>query len=127
MLGLESLLQGMLAEPNSLLFFGLFFVFILLAYKAVKVLFRALIVAAIAGFFPVFANMFLGFSFEITIPNIIRFAMMGAEMYFIYHILVSIGKIVEFVLKPFTGKKVKKVEKVIIMEKEREKDDKKKD
>jgi hypothetical protein len=127
MLGLDFVMGLMASEPNIIIFFGLFFVFILLAYKVVKVLLRALVVAVIAGLFPVFANMFLGFSFDITLPTIIRFAMMGAEMYFIYHILVSIGKIAEFVTKPFRGKKVKKVEKVLIVEKGKDKHGKEKE
>ena len=125
MFGVETLLQGFMSEPNIVIFLGLFFVFILLAYKVVKILVRALIIAVIAGLFPVFANMYLGFSFDISLSTFISFAMMGAEIYFIYHILVSIGRIAEFVLKPFGGRKVKKVEKIIIMEKGKDKHAKK--
>ena len=125
MFGVESLFQGFLNEPNIIIFLGLFFVFILLAYKVVKILIRALIMAVIAGLFPVFANMYLGFSFELSLSTFLSFAIMGAEMFFVYHILVSIGTIAEFVMKPFGGKKTKKVEKVIIMEKSKDKDGKK--
>ncbi len=126
-LGADSILQGFLSEPNLFIFLALFFVFILLAYKVVKILVRALVVAVIAGLFPVFANMYLGFAFDLSLATFVKFAMMGAEIYFVYHILVSIGRIAEFVMKPFEGKKVKKIEKVIIMEKRKDKDDKKED
>ena len=122
MFGIETLLQGFMSEPNMIIFLGLFFVFILLAYKVVKIMVRALIIAVIAGLFPVFANMYLGYSFELSLATFISFALMGAEIYFVYHILVSIGRIAEFVMKPFGGGKVKKV---IIMEKGKDKHGKK--
>lgn len=125
MFGIETLLQGFMSEPNMIIFLGLFFVFILLAYKVVKIMVRALIIAVIAGLFPVFANMYLGYSFELSLATFISFALMGAEIYFVYHILVSIGRIAEFVMKPFGGGKVRKVEKVIIMEKGKDKHGKK--
>ena len=124
MFGLESI-TGLLGEPNTIIFFMLFFVFILLAYKVVKLLVRAAIIAAIAGVFPIVANVFLGLPVEISLGNMIRFAMLGAEVYFMYHLLVSIGKVAEFITRPFNRKGVKKVEKVIIVEKEKDKDGKK--
>ncbi len=126
-LDIGSMLSGFTSDPNLFIFLALFFVFILLAYKVVKILVRALIIAVIAGLFPIFANMYLGFSFDITLGSLLRFAMMGAEIYFVYHIIVSFGKIAEFVMKPFGGRKVKKVEKVIIVEKGKDKHDKKED
>ena len=124
MFGFEGMLTNIIQEPTVIIFLVLFFVFIILAYKVVKILIRALIVAAIATVFPVFSNMFLGTSFPITLDSLLWFAMTGAEIYFIYHILVSIGTIAEFVTKPFRKGKVKKVEKVIIMEKRKDNDGK---
>ena len=117
----------MIQEPTLILFFGLFFLFILIAYKVVKLLVRALIVAVLAGFFPVFGNMVLCMSIPITLDSIIWFAMTGVEIFFVYHIIVSIGQLGEIFMKPFKGKKVKTVEKVIIVEKGKNKDEKKKD
>jgi hypothetical protein len=119
-------MEGMLQQPMLWLFFLLFFLFIIVAYKAVKVLVRALVVAVIAGLFPVFANMFLGMSIPITLSNIIWFAMVGVEIYFVYHILVGVGTIAEFITKPFSKGKTKTVEKVIIVEKGKDKDEKEK-
>jgi len=127
MFGFEGIFTGMIQEPTLILFFGLFFLFILIAYKVVKLLVRALIVTVLAGFFPVFANMVLGMSIPITLDSIIWFAMTGAEIFFVYHIIVSIGQLGEILMKPFKGKKVKTVEKVIIVEKGKDKDEKKKD
>jgi hypothetical protein len=124
MFGLESI-SGLLGEPNTIIFFMLFIVFMLLAYKVVKLLMRAAIIAAIAGAFPVVANVFFGMPFEISIGNIIRFAMLGTEVYFTYHMLVSIGKIAEFITRPFGRGGAKKVEKIIIVEKDKDKDGKK--
>ena len=124
-LGLEGMFSGMIQEPMLIMFLGLLFLFMLVAYKVVKLLVRALIVAVIAGLFPVFANMFLGMSIPVTIDSILWFAMTGAEIFFVYHILVSLGKIGEILTKPFGRGKVKKVEKVIIVEKNKDKDGKK--
>ncbi|MBN1896608.1 MAG: hypothetical protein JW789_02665 [Candidatus Aenigmarchaeota archaeon] len=124
MFGLEENITGMVQDPALVVFLVLFFVFILLAYKVVKILVRALIISAIAGVFPVFSNMFFGTAFPITIDSMLWFAMTGAEIYFVYHILVSIGTIAEFVMKPFSKGKMKKVEKVIIVEKKKDNDEK---
>lgn len=124
MVGADSILGGLLQEPNTLVFLGLLVVFVLLAYKVVKIMIRAAMVAVAAGLFPVVANVLLGTSFEISLGSFIRFAMLGAEVYFTYHLLTSIGKIAEFITRPFGGGKKKKVEKVIIVEKEKYKDDK---
>ena len=112
---------GVINQPTIIIFFVLFFLFIIVAYKLVKMLMRAAIIAAISGAFPVFANIFLGMSIPITVQSLLWFAMTGVEIYFLYHILVDIGKIGRFLMKPFgRGRKTKVVEKVII--KERTKD-----
>ncbi len=116
----------MMQQPNIWLFFVLFFLFIIVAYKVVKLIVRAAIVAAISGAFPFIANAFLGMSIPITFTNILWFAMTGLEIFFVYHILVGIGTIAELISKPFSRKKTKTVEKVIIMEKAKDKDEKKK-
>ena len=109
-------------NPMLWLFFLLFFLFIIVAYKVVKLLIRALIIGVIAGLFPVFANLFLGLEIPITLGNILWFAMTGVEIYFVYHILLGIGKIADFIMKPFKGKKKTKTEKIIIKEKVKDKD-----
>ncbi len=119
-------MQGILQQPSVWLFFLLFFLFILVAYKVVKILVRALLIAVIAGVFPIFANMFLGMAIPITLQNILWFAMTGVEIYFVYHILCGIGKIAELITKPFSRGKTKKVEKIIIMEKGKDKHEKEK-
>lgn len=125
-LGGLSGMAGFLPQQNIWLFFLLFFLFIIIAYKVVKILIRAAIIAVISGFFPVFANMFLGMSIPITLQSILFFAMTGVEIFFVYHILVSIGKLAELITKPFSRGKTKKVEKIIIMEKGKDKHEKKK-
>jgi len=123
---ITSALAGVLQQPNLFVFFILFFLFILVAYKAVKVLVRGLIIAVIAGLFPIFANMFLGTSIPTTPQNLLWFAITGAEIYFVYYILVSIGALAELIMRPFKREKTKKVEKIIIMEKEKDKHEKEK-
>ncbi|MCD6495664.1 MAG: hypothetical protein J7K54_00150 [Candidatus Aenigmarchaeota archaeon] len=119
MFGFEGLLTGVIQEPTLILFFGLFFLFILVAYKVVKMLIRALVIAVLSGLFPVIGNLFFGMNIPVTIDNIIWFAMTGVEIYFVYHIIVDIGKLAEIFMKPFRRGKVKKVEKVIIMERDK--------
>ena len=119
MFGFEGLLTGVIQEPTLILFFGLFFLFILVAYKVVKMLIRALVIAVHSGLFTVIGNLFFGMNIQVTIDNIIWFAMTGVEIYFVYHIIVDIGKLAEIFMKPFRRGKVKKVEKVIIMERDK--------
>jgi len=57
------------------------------------------------------------------LENIIWFAMTGVEIYFVYHLIVDIGKLAEIFMKPFRRGKVKKVEKVIIMERDKHEKD----
>jgi hypothetical protein len=85
---------------------------------------KALIIAVIAGIFPVFANMFLGMAIPITVSNVLWYAMTGVEIYFVYQILCGIGTIAEFFMKLFRRGGGKKVEKIIIMEKHKDKDEK---
>lgn len=121
---ITSLFGGALQQPSLLLFFLLFFLFIIVAYKVVKMLVRALAIAVISGLFPIFANMFFGMSIPIDIPNVLWFAMTGVEIYFVYQILCGIGTIAEFFMKLFRRGGGKKVEKIIIMEKHKDKDEK---
>lgn len=113
--GIFTGMDGFIQEPMLWIFFLLFFLFIIVAYKVVKILFRALLIAAISGSFPIVANVFFNIPIPITIANILWFAMLGAEVFFVYHILVSIGKFAELITKPF-GRKGKKTEKIIIRE-----------
>jgi len=119
-------LTEIIQEPMLWLFFIFFFLFIIVAYRVVKMLTRALIIAAISGFFPIFANFILGMPIPVTLENIFWFAITGTEIYFVYHILVGFGKIAEFFNKLFSRGKEKKVEKVIIVEKSKDKDEKEK-
>jgi hypothetical protein len=116
---------GLLQQPNVWLFFVLFFLFILIAYRVVKVLIRAAMIAVVAGLFPFFGNMFLGLSIPINLENILWFAITGVEMYFVYHLLVNIGKLAEIITKPFKRDKTRKVERIVIKEKVKDKDERK--
>jgi len=115
---------GLLQQPSLLIFFVLFFLFIIIAYKVVKMLIRAAMIALISGAFPLFSNAFLGTAIPITVGNILWFATTGVEVYFVYSILVGMGKIAEVLSKPFR-RGGKKKEKVIIVEKAKDKDAKK--
>jgi len=116
---------GLLQQPSLLIFFVLFFLFIIIAYKVVKMLIRAAMIALISGAFPLFSNAFLGTAIPITVGNVLWFATTGVEVYFVYSILVGMGKIADVLSKPFRRGGGKRKEKVIIVEKAKDKDAKK--
>lgn len=76
-----------LGEQSVLIFFVIFVIFIVVAYKLAKFLFKALMVGLVAGMFPVIGSMFLGLEIEITLFNIIWFAVTGVGLFVLYSLL----------------------------------------
>lgn len=117
-------LARQLTQANTVLLFVVFLVFIVLAYKIFQAMIKAFIVGVIAATFPVIANL-MGMDVPITINNIIWFALFGVAAYLLYATIAGGAKIMGLVMRPFRGLFGKKpVQKVIIREKEKDKEKK---
>ncbi len=120
---------GQFMQPEIILLFVGFFIFIIIAYKIFRVVTKALLIGLIGAAFPVVVN-FLGFSnmFGIEIglnfQNIIFFGLIGIVAFIIYYIISGIVKVTKAVASPFRGGEKGKIRKEI--KKELEKKEKEK-
>ena len=104
----------LLAEQSVLVFFVIFIIFIIIAYKLVKFLFKAFIVGLVAAMFPVVGNLFLGLDIVINLYNIIWFAGTGILLFIFYYMLKTGWKVLKIITKPIgwaRGSKSKKEKK----------------
>lgn len=91
-----------LADQNfTVIAFMLFVIFIVLAFKAMKVLTKTVMAAAVAGLFPFFINNVLGLEgvVELSIASTLSFALLGAVLYLIYFAASTTFKISKFGIK----------------------------
>jgi len=104
---------------NSLIFFFIaFIIFIILAYKFVKFLFKAFLIGLVAAIFPIVGNLFLGMNIDITFYNVLWFAVTGVGL-FVFYSFVRMGwrflklasSPVRWARRPIKHKKQKKEEK----------------
>lgn len=108
-----------IAQINTVLLFGVFIVFIVVAYKLFQALIKAFLVGVIAATFPIVAT-FIGLDVPLTISSVIWFAIFGVVAYLFYATVSSGAKILGLVMRPFKGMFSKKpVQKVIIKEDEK--------
>jgi hypothetical protein len=108
-----------IAQINTVLLFGVFLVFIVVAYKLFQALIKAFLVGVIAATFPIVA-IFIGLDVPLTISSVIWFAIFGVVAYLFYATVSSGAKILGLVMRPFKGMFSKKpVQKVIIKEDEK--------
>ncbi len=101
----------MLSDPFILAVLAIMIVFIIVAYKLVKILAKAAIIGLVAALFPIFGNYFLGLEIPITLFNILWFGVTGIGLFFLYTILRTGWKALKLILAPFKalfrGKKKK--------------------
>lgn len=115
---------GQFMQPEIILLFVGFFIFIIIAYKIFRVVTKALLIGLIGAAFPVVVN-FLGFSsmFGIEIglnfQNIIFFGLIGIVAFIVYYIISGIVKVTKAVASPFGGGDKGKIRKEIKREMER--------
>ena len=76
-----------LADQSILIFFALFVIFIVIAYKLFKFVFKAFLIGLVAAMFPVAGNLLFGLEIEITLFNIIWFAVTGIGLFVLYTIV----------------------------------------
>jgi len=102
-----------LGDQSILLFFAIFIVFTILAYKLVKFLFKTFIIGLVAAMFPVVGSMVFGLNIEISLYNMIWFAVTGMGLFIVYSAVRTGWKTLRFAFKPFRLLKRKKKEVVV--------------
>ncbi len=100
-----------LGQTEIIVFFLIFVVFIIIAYKLVKFVFRAFIIGLAAALFPIFGNFFLGMNIDITLFNVFWFALTGIGLFILYSILKTGWKFLKIVAWPFRKARGKKKSK----------------
>ncbi len=91
----------------------LFFIFVYLVYKGIKLLFRYLLISGVSALFPIIAIKYLGVNWPLNLGTILVFVYLGVLGYTIYLGL----SVIEKIGKPIVGLASRKKKK----EKEREK------
>ena len=89
-----------LADQGVLIFFVIFIIFIVIAYKLVKFLFKAFIIGLVAALFPVVGNIFLGIDIQISLLNIMWFAVTGICLFLLYSIIKMGWRFLKLVTAP---------------------------
>ena len=117
-------------QVNSIFLIIAFVIFILIAYKVFRAIMKALIIALLAGIFPL-VMYFMGAYEPVSLWDMFQtmmwFSLAGVAIFFVYSTMSTAAKIIKAVIYPFRflfrekGKK----EKVIIRERVVEKEDKK--
>lgn len=90
-----------LADQSVLIFFVVFIIFIVVAYKLVKFLFKAFIVGLVAALFPVAGNLLFGLDIAINLSNMIWFAGTGIILFLAYSAIRMGWGALKLVTKPF--------------------------
>jgi len=89
-----------LADQSILMFFVFFIIFIAIAYKLVKFLFKAFIIGLMAAIFPIVGNLFLGLNIDITLFNIMWFAVTGVGLFVLYGVVRTGWKFLKIITAP---------------------------
>jgi hypothetical protein len=92
---------GALGDQNIIIFFAIFIIFTVLAYKLVKFLFKAFIIGLVAAMFPVVGNMVFGLSIDINLYNMVWFAVTAMGLFVLYSAVRMGWKAVRLALSPF--------------------------
>jgi predicted membrane protein len=91
---------GGLGDQNVLLFFAVFIVFTILAFKLVKFLFKTFLIGLVAAMFPVVGSLVFGLSIPINLYNMIWFAVTGMGLFIAYSAIRMGWKFVRLALSP---------------------------
>lgn len=90
-----------LGQGDILIFFAIFVIFIIVAYRFVKFVFKAFMIGLVAALFPVFGNLLFGLNIEISLFNIFWFALTGIGLFILYAVLKIGWKFLKAVTWPF--------------------------
>lgn len=91
---------GGMGDQSVIIFFAIFIIFTILAFKLVKFLFKAFMIGLVAAMFPVVGNMVFGLSIEISLYNMIWFAVTGMGLFVAYSAVRTGWKFVKLALSP---------------------------
>jgi hypothetical protein len=91
-----------IAQTSPILLGIFFFVFVIVAYKALQIFIKAIIVGIIAASFPIVAT-FLGYSVPITLTNMMWFGVLGAGAFIVYSLIMGGVRTSRAVMSPFRG------------------------
>ncbi|MCX6818006.1 MAG: hypothetical protein NTU57_04050 [Candidatus Aenigmarchaeota archaeon] len=89
-----------LGDQGLIIFFAVFVIFTILAYKLVKFVFKALMLGLVAAMFPIVGNMVLGMSIEISLYNMVWFALTGIALFIAYSAIRMGWKFVKLIFSP---------------------------
>jgi len=104
-------------EMNIILIFALVLIFVVLAYKVVKIVMKAVLFGIIGAICPFFLNYIGIMAIPITLTNILSFALLGMLAYIFYAMLSGGVKTLKMVTSPFRSLfRRKEKEKIIIRE-----------
>jgi len=90
-----------LGQGDILIFFAVFVIFIAIAYKLVKFVFKAFIVGLVGALFPILGNLFFGMGIEISLFNIFWFALTGIGLFLLYSLIKTGWKFLKAITWPF--------------------------
>ncbi len=96
----EFLGLGGLGDQSVLIFFVVFIIFTIVAYKLVKFLFKAFMIGLVAALFPVVGSMVFGMNIEISLYNMIWFAATGIGLFIAYSAVRMGWKFVRLIFSP---------------------------
>lgn len=88
----------------------LFFIFVYLVYKGIKLLFRYLLIAGVSSLFPVIAIKYFGFNWPLNLGTILAFVYLGVIGYTIYLGLSVLEGVIKFFVRASGLKKNKEKE-----------------
>ena len=91
-----------IAHTSPILLGVFFFVFVIVAYKAMQIFIKAIIIGVIAASFPIVAT-FLGYPVPITLTNIMWFGVLGAGAFVVYSLIMGGVRTSRLVMSPFKG------------------------
>lgn len=97
-------------EQSVWLFFAVFIIFTIIAYKLVKFVFKTFMIGLVAALFPVFANLFFGWGIPINLSSMLWFAFTGMGFFILYTIARLGVKGIKVAVSPLKLLKRKKKE-----------------
>lgn len=101
----------LLPLPDNIIL-GIFFIVVLIvAYKLFKTVLNMLAAGGVAAAVPIFANYFLGATYNLNFTTLISFAVTGMSLAFIYLTIKGIYNLIKYATWPFRKDKKDKWEK----------------
>ena len=107
-------LFSQITQMNIVLIFGLLLIFVVIAYKLLKILMKAVLFGILGALFP-FVSGYVGIQIATSISNILWFALLGMVAYVMYAMMSGGVKTMKMITSPFRALFKKKEKKTIII------------